>query len=317
MTPPPPSVSLDNETTSRMGGGGEDASSQFASAGPRSKLKSRQLHPKPIFDESLVYERTDELGISRMHVKKLWRTIIHHGLVNEDIHTRLPALLFPHSPRKLLGLLQSGEFAILTSRLVKRSDARDGSTTKLLIELQDGQRVESVIMRYGAVELDSFPMEEKKRNNNVEEEVVAKDEIEGEVRVQHDEGFDSTNTTPFSDTASIRSTTTTATTSTRSQRKRDRPKLQGPFRCHRRATVCVSSQVGCAMACTFCATGTMGLLGNLTSGEILEQLFHANSIEQIRGVVFMGKWRRGKDRDGVAFPSYFLPPPLLSSSRYG
>lgn len=45
-----------------------------------------------------------------------------------------------------------------------------------------------------------------------------------------------------------------------------------------RATVCVSSQVGCAMGCTFCATGTMGIRGNLCTGEILEQLVHAGSI---------------------------------------
>ena len=45
-----------------------------------------------------------------------------------------------------------------------------------------------------------------------------------------------------------------------------------------RATLCVSSQVGCAMGCTFCATGTMGIRGNLCSGEILEQLVHASRI---------------------------------------
>ena len=51
-----------------------------------------------------------------------------------------------------------------------------------------------------------------------------------------------------------------------------------------RATVCVSSQVGCAMACTFCATGTMGIRGNLCEGEILEQLVHAGRIlkEEVR-----------------------------------
>lgn len=37
-------------------------------------------------------------------------------------------------------------------------------------------------------------------------------------------------------------------------------------------TVCVSSQVGCAMACTFCATGTMGLIRNLTVDEIVDQV---------------------------------------------
>lgn len=47
-----------------------------------------------------------------------------------------------------------------------------------------------------------------------------------------------------------------------------------------RATLCVSSQVGCAMGCTFCATGTMGIRGNLCSGEILEQLVHAERVLQ-------------------------------------
>lgn len=45
-----------------------------------------------------------------------------------------------------------------------------------------------------------------------------------------------------------------------------------------RVTICVSSQVGCAMGCTFCATGTMGIRGNLSSGEVLEQLVHGSRI---------------------------------------
>ena len=45
-----------------------------------------------------------------------------------------------------------------------------------------------------------------------------------------------------------------------------------------RTTLCVSSQVGCKMGCTFCATGTMGERGHLSSGEILEQLVHANRV---------------------------------------
>lgn len=53
-----------------------------------------------------------------------------------------------------------------------------------------------------------------------------------------------------------------------------------------RATLCVSSQVGCAMGCTFCATGTMGIRGNLCSGEILEQLVHAERVlqEEVRAL---------------------------------
>lgn len=55
-----------------------------------------------------------------------------------------------------------------------------------------------------------------------------------------------------------------------------------------RATLCVSSQVGCKMGCTFCATGTMGFKGNLSTGEILEQLVHGSQVTPIRNVVFMG-----------------------------
>jgi 23S rRNA (adenine2503-C2)-methyltransferase len=43
-----------------------------------------------------------------------------------------------------------------------------------------------------------------------------------------------------------------------------------------RATVCVSTQAGCAMGCVFCATGKLGLLRNLSSGEIVEQALWAS-----------------------------------------
>lgn len=55
-----------------------------------------------------------------------------------------------------------------------------------------------------------------------------------------------------------------------------------------RSTLCISSQVGCKMACKFCATGSMGFKNNLSSGEIVEQLVHASSLSPIRNVVFMG-----------------------------
>eukprot|EP00892_Ulva_mutabilis_P003910 jgi/Ulvmu1/1891/UM012_0048.1 len=55
-----------------------------------------------------------------------------------------------------------------------------------------------------------------------------------------------------------------------------------------RSTLCVSSQVGCQMGCTFCATGTMGLTGNLSAGEIAEQLAYASQLTRIRNIVFMG-----------------------------
>jgi 23S rRNA (adenine2503-C2)-methyltransferase len=69
----------------------------------------------------------------------------------------------------------------------------------------------------------------------------------------------------------------------------------------RRMTLCISSQVGCALACAFCATGTMGLTRNLTPGEIAGQVAlavrtllaaphagHPDRERPVTNVVYMG-----------------------------
>ncbi|MFB3893999.1 MAG: 23S rRNA (adenine(2503)-C(2))-methyltransferase RlmN [Phycisphaerae bacterium] len=57
-----------------------------------------------------------------------------------------------------------------------------------------------------------------------------------------------------------------------------------------RATACVSTQAGCALGCTFCASGEGGLKRNLTAGEIVEQIFHLQQAagRKVTHVVFMG-----------------------------
>jgi 23S rRNA (adenine2503-C2)-methyltransferase len=59
-----------------------------------------------------------------------------------------------------------------------------------------------------------------------------------------------------------------------------------------RITVCLSTQVGCAMGCVFCASGMLGLKRNLTTGEILEQVLRLDRLlsleERITNVVVMG-----------------------------
>ncbi|MBK9577752.1 MAG: 23S rRNA (adenine(2503)-C(2))-methyltransferase RlmN [Fibrobacterota bacterium] len=61
-----------------------------------------------------------------------------------------------------------------------------------------------------------------------------------------------------------------------------------------RRTACVSSQVGCAMGCTFCRTAQMGFQRNLTHGEILQQVAHVRRYlrdtqqPQLTNIVFMG-----------------------------
>ncbi|MEL6343831.1 MAG: 23S rRNA (adenine(2503)-C(2))-methyltransferase RlmN [Myxococcota bacterium] len=60
-----------------------------------------------------------------------------------------------------------------------------------------------------------------------------------------------------------------------------------------RLTLCLSTQVGCAMGCRFCATGTLGLSRHLTAGEIVAQVHAARALvegeqRQLRNLVFMG-----------------------------
>lgn len=53
------------------------------------------------------------------------------------------------------------------------------------------------------------------------------------------------------------------------------------MRYNERNTLCISTQVGCAMGCVFCATGQMGFRANLTSGEIVEQvMYYARLLQQ-------------------------------------
>lgn len=65
------------------------------------------------------------------------------------------------------------------------------------------------------------------------------------------------------------------------------------MRYQRRRTVCISTQIGCAMGCVFCATGQMGLERNLTTGEMVEQVIHfarylAKEDQRMTNLVIMG-----------------------------
>jgi len=81
-----------------------------------------------------------------------------------------------------------------------------------------------------------------------------------------------------------------------------------------RTTLCLSSQAGCAAACTFCATGRMGLGRNLTAGEICDQVIQANLLlrpeaRRIRNIVFMGMGEPLHNEENV-----FAAIDLLTSS---
>ena len=66
-----------------------------------------------------------------------------------------------------------------------------------------------------------------------------------------------------------------------------------------RATLCVSSQVGCKMNCKFCMTGKQGFSGNLTVTQILNQLYSIPERDTLTNVVFMGMGEPFDNLDAV------------------
>jgi len=74
-----------------------------------------------------------------------------------------------------------------------------------------------------------------------------------------------------------------------------------------RRSVCVSSQSGCPLTCTFCATGQMSFHRNLSASEILDQALHFRRLEPIDHVVFMGMGEPMLNVDEVIAAARRLP----------
>jgi 23S rRNA (adenine2503-C2)-methyltransferase len=74
-----------------------------------------------------------------------------------------------------------------------------------------------------------------------------------------------------------------------------------------RRSICVSSQSGCPLTCTFCATGAMKFARNLTASEILEQALHFRRVEAIDHCVFMGMGEPMLNLDAVLEACERLP----------
>lgn len=127
-----------------------------------------------------------------------------------------------------------------STETVEREDVEDGATTKLLITLSGGAKVEAVLMRY--------PPDPRRGRGE-------------------------------------------------------------------RATICVSSQAGCAVGCPFCATGELGFTRNLTAGEIQDQVRLARQIlrgegRELTNVVFMGMGEPLQNLDPVLASIDGLTDPL-------
>ena len=156
----------------------------------------------------------------------------------------------PGLPQGFRRALEEGGFQASTSSVLERQEGGGGRLTKLVVGLHDGSRVEACIIRH-AVQGGGA--------GGQAAELAPEERLAGEAP-------------PTSPSFAPEEAGAAPVKKSRSAR----------------TTLCVSSQVGCKMACNFCATGTMGEMGNLTAGEILEQVLHAMSTDPVRNIVFMG-----------------------------
>ncbi len=167
-------------------------------------------------------------GFSPVHAVRLWN-YLYLALADSFSAEGMPEL-----PEKVRARLRAeAQLGVLPTAL--ETDSSDGFTRKYLLTLADGERIETVLMRFTGHPLPAVPAH----------------------------------------TGGIPSYPPRATTG--------------------RVTACLSSQVGCAMGCVFCATGQMGYTRHLTPGEIVAQAVHvaralraAREPHRLRNVVLMG-----------------------------
>jgi 23S rRNA (adenine2503-C2)-methyltransferase len=82
-----------------------------------------------------------------------------------------------------------------------------------------------------------------------------------------------------------------------------------------RRSLCLSSQSGCPLTCTFCATGQMKFGRNLTASEILEQALHFRRVENVDHAVFMGMGEPMMNLDAVLGACERLPDLGITNRR--
>ncbi|GIL87433.1 hypothetical protein Vretifemale_15543 [Volvox reticuliferus] len=262
----------------------------------------RKLSPQSIWDMHAVLQAFQEEGIKPIHAFRMWGHLTRHP---ESTWRDVPDM-----PKAALALLDK-YFAKFTTRVIRCQKSSDSTTAKLLVELQDGMHVEAVIMTYEAPSRDPQLLASNGPDADPNLPIVhfqhpdEDGEDEEQPCGQPEEA--QTHGRPYrcnGEEAGCRSSRERDTELCRNggngygaeEASSSASLVLSPAaataaaaaRLRRRSTLCVSSQVGCQMGCTFCATGTMGLKGNLNAGEIVEQLIHARAVTRIRNIVFMG-----------------------------
>ncbi|MBW4582956.1 MAG: 23S rRNA (adenine(2503)-C(2))-methyltransferase RlmN [Tildeniella nuda ZEHNDER 1965/U140] len=177
---------------------------------------------------------------------------LHEWLYQKGVRSLTDISVFPKQWRAELEHVDIGR-----STLHQRSAAPDG-TVKFLLRLADGQIIETV-------GIPTFNWDQERG------------EERGERREEWENQWNEETSLP---TTNNRKLTTPL----------PHPTPYTPHPSLDRLTVCVSSQVGCPMACDFCATGKGGFVRNLTTAEIVDQVLtvQADFQQRVSNVVFMG-----------------------------
>ena len=181
-----------------------------APAKPRAKSEPEQRPSVLDMTRSELAESMVEMRQPKFRTKQIWKAIYNDGAKSFDEITTLPKLLRSN-------LTSTYDLPHLEPMMSLHS--KQGSVDKVLFKLDDGELIETVLMRYSA---------------------------------------------------------------------------RGDSKSRR--TVCISTQAGCALGCTFCATGQQGFRRDLSAGEIVSQVTHMNNVladtsndeERVTNVVFMG-----------------------------
>ncbi|KAI9178876.1 hypothetical protein H9P43_005538 [Blastocladiella emersonii ATCC 22665] len=207
-----------------------------------------------VLDTRALEAALAEAGVKAVpHAENIQRHLVLTAAASPDVDPdTLDWAAVPNLPKRAVALLR--DRAALATEVAETTHSADGNTTKLLVRLRrSGALIETVVMHYDRLNTHVDPSQEPGPVATILNE-------------DDDEASGSAPATP---------TTVTAPKQTKRNLKP-------------RTAVCISSQVGCKMACSFCATGTMGFKAHLTPAEIAEQVFHANRVRKVNSVICMG-----------------------------
>jgi len=227
-----------------------------------------------------------EQGQPRFRADQIAQWLYLYGVSSYEEMTNLPQYLRDSLAKKHpLGGYQIAEKQV----------SKDG-TRKYLLRFKDGARVETVAISARSRALsDTFSQKNQAEHGKKAETPLSgapsatnpRETQRGDAKSSFDSLFSTKNSTPLIQKGDFNAKDAGAAEDAGGGEKKSTTLSDSP----KRLTVCFSTQVGCAMGCSFCATGTEGFTRNLLPGEIIDQILAAQSDFGIRvsNLVAMGQ----------------------------